>query len=276
MRTVDLDDKKSSYNEALAMFDTWAGKEVPSKLRRTPLRHIFWNFWNLYPEDAYSIADDGSAKKVVANKNFYAFSDRPAENSPQGLLDRFVWDDYLALSYVWGDQSNKKEIILNGSSFLVGHNLYNALLRLRDSWEVSTRGLKIWIDAICINTERAVEVKKMTLIYSEALLVRGWLGQAPDDTGLHFGAVREALSFSDDLANKVKNHRVPLLVKGPDGVTDVNITEISINDDEVNLEASGAPEERVLPTSFSRRILEEVKLQTLASKLGTAVMQHER
>lgn len=117
-----------------------------------------------------------AAKRRIA---LHIYCDEPLESSTFSG-NRYNWGDYIALSYVRGDQTHKKDIILNGSRFQVGFNLHNALLRLRNSSEIRSLKLKIWIDAICINQddldERATGVKKMVVVYSEALAVRAWLG----------------------------------------------------------------------------------------------------
>lgn len=109
---------------------------------------------------------------------------------------------YTALSYVWGDQKNPREIVLNGHSFQVGHSLYTALRRLQKkrgviqldpdpentledrfprSWrrQVASEGVLLWIDAMCINQanlhEREAQVKLMSRIYSQAVHVHAEL-----------------------------------------------------------------------------------------------------
>ncbi|PWY93145.1 hypothetical protein BO94DRAFT_583385 [Aspergillus sclerotioniger CBS 115572] len=54
---------------------------------------------------------------------------------------------YEALSYTWGDPSDKVAITLEGVDFSVTKNLHMALRRLRHA--ESTR--RIWVDAFCIN-----------------------------------------------------------------------------------------------------------------------------
>lgn len=54
---------------------------------------------------------------------------------------------YEALSYAWGDPSDKVPIFLEGLTFPVTKNLHLALRRLRHVGE--TR--HIWVDALCIN-----------------------------------------------------------------------------------------------------------------------------
>lgn len=86
-----------------------------------------------------------------------------------------VDDLYIALSYTWGDQSAKKDIICCCYRLSVIQNLYSALqaLRLEDAARV------LWIDQLAINHrdlhERCEQVRLMGQIYSRAELVMVWL-----------------------------------------------------------------------------------------------------
>ena len=57
--------------------------------------------------------------------------------------------------------------------------------------------LCVWVDAICINQdnlyERAAEVKKMGLIYSQCLSVRAWLGHPDPDVAAEIPSTKEYL-----------------------------------------------------------------------------------
>lgn len=84
---------------------------------------------------------------------------------------------YDALSYEWGDlRGPAHRIILNGQSFRVRENLFQALLCLRSIGVVEP----IWVDAICINQEdiheRNHQVRIMNSIYRRARRVRVWIG----------------------------------------------------------------------------------------------------
>jgi hypothetical protein len=83
---------------------------------------------------------------------------------------------YEALSYVWGCKNQTQSIIIDDQELAVTHNLYKALLRLRDH-EIPRI---IWADAVCINqddvNERTQQVGHMGRIYSEAKRVLIWLG----------------------------------------------------------------------------------------------------
>ncbi|KAM7211262.1 Heterokaryon incompatibility protein (HET) domain containing protein [Rhypophila decipiens] len=83
---------------------------------------------------------------------------------------------YEALSYVWGDLTEQKEILLDGQPKEITRNLWTALKYLRQP-DVSRT---LWIDAVCINQtdiqERNNQVAQMGRIYSQASRVLIWLG----------------------------------------------------------------------------------------------------
>lgn len=86
---------------------------------------------------------------------------------------------YIALSYVWGSNSNSKRLTVNGHTFMVTDNLHEALDQLRTHYR-RFRRLYIWIDAICINqldnVEKSRLVPCMTETYGNAAVVLCWLG----------------------------------------------------------------------------------------------------
>ncbi|KAF4339634.1 heterokaryon incompatibility (het-6OR allele) [Fusarium beomiforme] len=102
------------------------------------------------------------------------------EVEPKGI-------DFHALSYCWGDPTEREEILLSsnkdfenekeGVPFSIGKSAAQALRRLRQEKET----LIIWIDAVCINQddleERAQQVTLMSQIYSLASTVHIWLGE---------------------------------------------------------------------------------------------------
>lgn len=61
----------------------------------------------------------------------------PRNNSPNGILEVELWqahteashtlETYICLSYVWGDQTEQFEILVNRKSFFVGRNLHDFL-----------------------------------------------------------------------------------------------------------------------------------------------------
>ncbi|KAJ2974687.1 hypothetical protein NUW58_g8576 [Xylaria curta] len=79
-------------------------------------------------------------------------------------------NDFVALSYCWGDHSALKRIVLSGDLIPITFNLYKALEELR------RRGLyRVWADDLCINQyddeERGRQVLRMGSIYRSASLV---------------------------------------------------------------------------------------------------------
>ncbi|KAL1881393.1 hypothetical protein VTK73DRAFT_4153 [Phialemonium thermophilum] len=99
---------------------------------------------------------------------------------------------YEALSYVWGDQTDKTPIQVHGGTLYIGKNLRNALYNLRQTQEARI----LWADAICINqenlSERARQVAIMGDIYRRASATVVWLGDHDANTVTAFRAV-EAL-----------------------------------------------------------------------------------
>ncbi|KAH8744029.1 heterokaryon incompatibility protein-domain-containing protein [Hyaloscypha sp. PMI_1271] len=98
----------------------------------------------------------------------------------------FTWGEYFALSYTWGDPSITRPIIVNGHVVEVTENLEKALRVLRDRPEFKS-GVKLWVDALCINqkdvAERNREVKRMRDIYALAANIVIWLGDGQDWLG---------------------------------------------------------------------------------------------
>ncbi|KAK7926686.1 hypothetical protein PG985_003684 [Apiospora marii] len=88
---------------------------------------------------------------------------------------------YDAISYRWGDQTDRRFLTANGQRISVTRSLHTALTYMRD--ESSTRIL--WIDGVCINqndtVERGQQVLQMGSIFSGAETVRIFVGEAEDN-----------------------------------------------------------------------------------------------
>ncbi|GCB18024.1 heterokaryon incompatibility protein 6, OR allele [Aspergillus awamori] len=97
---------------------------------------------------------------------------------------------YETLSYVWGDFTNTKDIIVNGMTFNATVNLESALRHLRRDTPRT-----IWIDAICINQldleERASQVGFMRDIYQGSTLTIIWLGDGDERVESLFDLARK-------------------------------------------------------------------------------------
>ena len=88
---------------------------------------------------------------------------------------------YEAISYVWGDPRQRRQIQCNDRPVNITVSLCGALRKLQPSPGSNTRTL--WADAICINqsdvAERNSQVSKMGSIYARASSVHIWLGPDP-------------------------------------------------------------------------------------------------
>lgn len=85
-----------------------------------------------------------------------------------GFVEEGIVDQYTALSYVWGDLTDRDIILVNGMALLVTKSLSRTLMLLRDDRRV----LYVWADAICINQkddlEKGQQVQSMGRIYESA------------------------------------------------------------------------------------------------------------
>lgn len=90
-------------------------------------------------------------------------------------------DDYVALSYVWGDHTKTANILCDGKAMQVTLSLAEALRGMRDP--VTPK--RLWVDAICIdqtnNNEKNQQVRRMGTIYTGARQVVVWLGHDTDN-----------------------------------------------------------------------------------------------
>ena len=89
---------------------------------------------------------------------------------------------YTALSYVWGDSSDRVPCVLDNHRLLITRNLTLALQAL----QLDDEPFVLWIDALCINQndlkEKSEQVLRMKEIYASASLVVVWLGAATPAT----------------------------------------------------------------------------------------------
>ncbi|KAE8389578.1 heterokaryon incompatibility protein-domain-containing protein [Aspergillus alliaceus] len=103
-------------------------------------------------------------------------------------------DSYEAISYVWGNPGNIRQINCQGYSLNVTANLYLALRQVRRTSEPR----RIWADALCINQldlqEKALQVNMMGEIYSQAEQVIVSFG----DDGKNGEAARIAFQVIED------------------------------------------------------------------------------
>jgi hypothetical protein len=87
-------------------------------------------------------------------------------------------DSYEAVSYVWGDPSATRSIVVDGRHLPITKSAYDIIHRRRSALVDQL----IWIDQICINQnnakEKASQVQMMGQIYKEAARVTAYLGNS--------------------------------------------------------------------------------------------------
>ncbi|CZR65729.1 uncharacterized protein PAC_15629 [Phialocephala subalpina] len=108
-----------------------------------------------------------------------------------------VWPTFMALSYVWGDTNDRRDLTVvdlkdePGSDHLASPKCLSVTANLVEAlthrpWP--DKHCILWIDAICINQEdldeRSEQVKLMAEIYSSASQVHAWLGPPTHDSNL--------------------------------------------------------------------------------------------
>jgi hypothetical protein len=111
---------------------------------------------------------------------------------------------YTALSYCWGDSSNKKTIFVNTSVIETTDNLASALRYIRK--HLASNSLiddlpqLFRIDAICIDQnnleERNHQIKLMQTVYASAANVLSWLGCGDDLIPRAFDFIRQTVQSS--------------------------------------------------------------------------------
>ena len=196
LKKVDLDDWTHYYRAWLSM---WGERLV--KIFNFPdtdqARSAAWRRTGAaFSQDRERWEESARAFVEEVKSRSSCTNDAPFQDM-ETIPPRYEWGDYIALSYVWGNPGERRDIRLDGHQFSVTLNLYYALLHLRDSLEVRRMGLSVWIDAICINQddldERGAQVKKMNIIYSQALAVRAFLGHADPQVTAKLRALRTIL-----------------------------------------------------------------------------------
>jgi hypothetical protein len=100
--------------------------------------------------------------------------------------------DYEAISYTWGDPTDKRIIRMNNEAYETTASAEEILRGYSSFW----RSRLVWIDAICINQddnpEKSSQVAMMRRIYQHATRVLVWLGDAKD--------AEFAIDFMEDFA----------------------------------------------------------------------------
>ena len=120
--------------------------------------------------------------------------------------------NYHALSYVWGDEEQDVEIIVNASSgersFYVTAHLAAGIRQVARLLDAGGKHQPrfIWVDAICINqddlSEKETQIPLMGSIYANASMVCIWLGEPSKDALLAMTILQGLMCHSQILATK--------------------------------------------------------------------------
>jgi hypothetical protein len=143
-----------------------------------------WAAYNKYPkidnsDDSYRLFQllPGDPQEPIQCQLY-------AANFSQPLANR-----YIAGSYVCGPTSPTRRILVNGSHFYVGPNLYDFLSTLAIRYK-SRLPMTLWIDAICIDQysldEQNHQVQLMGKIYKNAEQVIAYIGSGDDSVDWMF------------------------------------------------------------------------------------------
>ncbi|GAB1311265.1 Heterokaryon incompatibility protein-domain-containing protein [Madurella fahalii] len=102
------------------------------------------------------------------------------------LIETHLYDNdgFEALSYTWGNMSDKVPIKVGNQILMITPNLNNFLKRLHEDEFEKDHAAAYWADQICINQEdipeRNSQVALMASIYRESRRTLVWLGEAGD------------------------------------------------------------------------------------------------
>lgn len=127
------------------------------------------------------------------------------EDDPECVLRTVPLSEarFAAISYLWGDPSSTKPILVNGRPSSVGENAHTVLRYVRDLKTVH----HIWIDALCINqkndSERNQQVALMGEIYTRAEPVLLWTGEDTNDTKTFRRVLRHLKKIRDSSTSRL-------------------------------------------------------------------------
>lgn len=155
-------------------------------------------------------------------------------------LDHFNFEDsvpeYVAISYVWGDATQRRSIMVNGKNVSVPENAEVALRYLHravlsssvEAMKVNTRDelgrsrINFWIDSVCANQsdleERGHQVALTSRIYSSAKFVLIWLGPELGETEAGIEAINSVLEDMRRETNDFKHVEEVLYIMEEDFV----------------------------------------------------------
>jgi hypothetical protein len=100
---------------------------------------------------------------------------------------------YEPISYAWGEQTNRRQILCDGKILSITASLYGALRQFRHEQEARI----LWADGVCIDqsnlAERAHQVGLMESVYKNGVCTLVWLGESREEDRVQdtFQRIRE-------------------------------------------------------------------------------------
>jgi Heterokaryon incompatibility protein (HET) len=167
-------------------------ENTPSRERGTIHLNTSYVSLNDWKPEYLSFRDQNRSTLSVSQlcaawKEGHEFTLATPKNDILNTVTRFNWGDYICLSYVWGDYAgNQDQILVDGIATTVSKRLVAALRDLQSSLECQV-GMKVWVDALCINqtdtVDRCSHVLRVRDIFGHAFAVTAW---TKEDDELHF------------------------------------------------------------------------------------------
>jgi hypothetical protein len=161
-------------------------EDLISATEHLELHHTLGTYWPIDDDDNPLPPEAGYIARVPLQElpPFYS----PVEYQAESYTPANDPNNYLAMSYAWGDPNGPKcTIFLNGHSVEVGYNLAAGLRQFR-RMEYFQKGGKLWVDSLCINQndpiEKAGQVQHMGRIYHRAGNIIVWLGESDETSDL--------------------------------------------------------------------------------------------
>jgi Heterokaryon incompatibility protein (HET) len=169
--------------------------------------------------------------------------------------------DYIAISYTWGDPSAHVSLPICCSSGGVHHVAvsYNLIVLVA---ELYRRGIRIvWIDQLSINqasdAEKATQITLMKVIYERARAIFLWLGEKEDDSDLAMTTLHKLWDLHRQMATEYR-----LYQPGTAHLTRANLETLLGRNDAANI-ASWRAVEKLLqrPWWFRAWIVQEATVE---------------
>lgn len=141
--------------------------------------------------------------------------DQNKQSPVRGSLRVVSLDDkkleFDALSYIWGESSERKRMLVDDVGIEVPTNLESAICRLRGL----ESNLMVWADFVCINqddeSEKSWQINLMGRIYSDATHVIAWIGELNPDLEQAVGyaeALQGRFSSRNDYWKNLRNKKL--------------------------------------------------------------------